>query len=64
MCSHPNTSIHSVIYMHSTLMYAEVTNVEIDMDKQRVYVTSTLSSDELLAAIKKTGRQCSYIGVS
>ncbi|KAL9971640.1 hypothetical protein ACROYT_G017836 [Oculina patagonica] len=39
-------------------------NIEIDMDKQRVYVTSTLSSDELLETIKKAGKTCSYIGTA
>ena len=39
-------------------------NVKIDMDKQRVYVTSTLSADELLETIKKAGKTCSYIGVA
>jgi len=38
-------------------------NIEINMDKQRVYVTSTLSADELLETIKKAGKTCSYIGV-
>ena len=33
------------------------------MDKQRVYVTSTLSADELLETIKKAGKTCSYVGV-
>ena len=39
-------------------------NVEIDMDKQRVYVTSTLSADDLLETIKKAGKTCSYVGVA
>lgn len=39
-------------------------NVDIDMDKQRVYVTSTLSADELLETIKKAGKTCSYVGVA
>lgn len=38
-------------------------NIEIDMEKQRVYVTSTLSADELLETIKKAGKTCSYVGV-
>jgi copper chaperone len=41
-----------------------VQNVEIDMKKQRVYVTSTLSSDELLEIIKKAGKATSYIGTA
>ena len=42
---------------------SEVSNVEIDMEGQKVLVTSTLSGDEVLAKIKKTGRECSYVGV-
>ncbi len=42
---------------------AEVTKVEIDMQGQKVYVTSTLSGEELLTTLKKTGRECSYVGV-
>jgi copper chaperone len=40
-----------------------VSKVDINMDAQRVYVTTTLPSEEILAALKKTGRECSYIGV-
>ena len=39
-----------------------IDKIDIDMEKQRVYVTSALSSDELLEAIKKAGKPCSYIG--
>lgn len=45
------------------LCLPEVTNVDIDMEGQKVLVTSTLGSDELLAKLKKTGRECSYVGV-
>ena len=38
-------------------------SVEIDMSAQKVYVSSSLPSEELLAVIKKTGRECSYVGV-
>ena len=42
-----------------------VDNIEIDMEKQRVYVTSAqLSADELLETIKKAGKACSYIGTA
>lgn len=41
-----------------------IDNIEIDMEKQRVYVTSALSSDELLETIKKAGKTCSYIGTA
>ncbi|EDO40505.1 predicted protein [Nematostella vectensis] len=39
-----------------------VANIEIDLEMKRVFVTSTLSSDELLATIKKAGKEASYIG--
>ena len=42
---------------------SEVSKVEIDMEGQKVMVTSTLSGDDLLAKIKKTGRECSYVGI-
>ena len=45
------------------LTLLEVHKVEIDMEKQKVYVTSSLSGEDLLATIKKTGRECSYVGV-
>jgi len=41
----------------------EVQQVEIDMEKQKVYVTSSLPGEQLLETIKKTGRECSYVGV-
>ena len=41
-----------------------IDKIEIDMDKQRVYVTSALSSDELLETIEKAGKACSYIGTA
>lgn len=40
-----------------------MTKVDIDMEGQKVTVESTLSSEELLTILKKTGRECSYIGV-
>lgn len=40
-----------------------VKKIEFDMDNQKVFVESTLGSEELLAKIKKTGRECSYVGV-
>lgn len=39
----------------------EVTKVDIDMDAQKVSVESSLSSDEILTVLKKTGRECSFI---
>ena len=35
--------------------------VDINMEAQRVFVTTTLSSDEVFATIKKTGREAEYI---
>lgn len=42
----------------------EVSKVDIDMEAQKVNVESSLSSDEILALLKKTGRECSYIGTN
>ena len=38
-------------------------NVDIDMEKKKVYVKSELSSDELLSVIKKTGKNTVYEGI-
>ena len=56
MATTPHTHTH-------THTHTEVTKVEIDMEGQKVTVESTLSGDELLAILKKTGRECSYIGL-
>lgn len=40
-----------------------VSKVDIDMEKQRVYVESIIPSQDLLDTIKKTGKNCSYVGV-
>jgi len=50
--------------MNLILSSEGIDKIEIDMDKQRVYVTSALSSDELLETIKKAGKACSYIGTA
>lgn len=39
-----------------------VTDVNIDLQGKKVYVTSTLSSDEVLQVIKKTGKACEFVG--
>lgn len=44
------------------VLFEGVSNIEINMEGQRVYVTTSLSSDEVLAVIKKTGRETEYIG--
>ncbi|XP_021712632.1 LOW QUALITY PROTEIN: copper transport protein ATOX1-like [Aedes aegypti] len=41
----------------------KVEKVDIDLENKKVFVTSTLSSDELLETIKKTGKETSYIGL-
>jgi len=40
------------------------TNIEISLEKQRVWVESERSSDELLETLKKTGKAVSYIGTA
>ncbi len=45
------------------LFHAEVSKTEIDMEGQKVTIESTLSAEELLVILKKTGRDCSYIGI-
>ncbi|XP_015593434.1 copper transport protein ATOX1 homolog [Cephus cinctus] len=40
-----------------------VENVRIDLPAKKVYVKSTLSSDEILSYIKKTGKACSFVGI-
>lgn len=39
-----------------------VTNFKIDLPGKRVEITSTLTSDELLAIVKKTGKETKYLG--
>jgi len=38
--------------------------IEIDMDNKKIYVTSDKPSDEILATIKKTGKDTEYVGSS
>ncbi|OAD57646.1 Copper transport protein ATOX1, partial [Eufriesea mexicana] len=40
-----------------------VRKVEIDLQAMKVIVTSTLPPDEILQAIKKTGKSCHFVGV-
>lgn len=42
----------------------DVKDISIDMEKQRVYVTSDASADDLLGVIKKTGKKVSYVGLA
>ena len=54
--------IFDEVFVHSCFL--EVSKVDIDMEKQRVYVTSDLPSDKLLEIIKKTGKATNYIGTA
>uniref|UniRef100_A0A0C9RRD8 Copper transport protein ATOX1 n=1 Tax=Amblyomma americanum TaxID=6943 RepID=A0A0C9RRD8_AMBAM len=40
-----------------------VNKVDVDLKDQRVYIDSTMSSDQLLEVLKKAGKTCSHIGV-
>lgn len=40
-----------------------VNKVDIDLKEQRVYVDSTMTSEQLLEVLKKAGKTCAYIGV-
>ena len=51
----------STNYFHFFLEDA-VSKVETDLAEQKVTVTSTLSPEELLEALNKTGKPVSYIG--
>ncbi|XP_055536824.1 copper transport protein ATOX1 [Wyeomyia smithii] len=41
----------------------KVEKVDIDLDNKKVFVTSNLSSEELLETIKKTGKGVTYVGL-
>jgi len=43
---------------------AGVDSFEISLEKQRVWVDSDLSSDDLLATISKTGKKTTFIGTA
>ena len=40
-----------------------VEKFEIDLGAKRVLVTATLSSDQVLEAIKKTGKETKFVGI-
>ncbi|BFZ14935.1 hypothetical protein BsWGS_17974 [Bradybaena similaris] len=42
--------------------HPEVSNVETNVEQQRVFVTSTLPPQLLLETLQKTGKECSYVG--
>ncbi|XP_078602737.1 copper transport protein ATOX1-like [Branchiostoma floridae x Branchiostoma japonicum] len=39
-----------------------VDNFDIDLPGKKVFVTSSLSSDEILETLKKTGKATNYVG--
>ncbi|KAB7507255.1 Copper transport protein ATOX1 [Armadillidium nasatum] len=39
----------------------QVTDVDINLNEKSVHVTSSLSSDEILEKLKKTGKEVKYI---
>lgn len=49
-------------YNDSIVFSDKVSNVDIDLQTKKVIVTSTLSSDELLETLKKTGKEVTYVG--
>ncbi|XP_077983620.1 copper transport protein ATOX1-like [Glandiceps talaboti] len=40
----------------------KVTDFQIDLPAKKVFIQSTLSSDELLEILKKTGKATTYVG--
>jgi copper chaperone len=53
----------ATLFNPSILFPDQVEKVDINLDGKEVYVTSNLSSDELLEVIKKTGKETSYVGL-
>lgn len=39
-----------------------VQDLNIDLENKKVFVTTTLSSEEILEALKKTGKAASFVG--
>lgn len=39
-----------------------VNDIKVNLDNKMVSVTSMLSSDEILQTIKKTGKECRFVG--
>ncbi|CAL7937138.1 unnamed protein product [Xylocopa violacea] len=40
-----------------------VNGIQIDLEGKKVFVTSTLPSEEILKVIKKTGKTCQFVGI-
>ena len=49
---------------YDLFLVSGVSNFEISLEKQRVWVESDLPSDDILATISKTGKKTSYIGTA
>ena len=56
------TLVQQQLSLHYFYSFQGVNKIDIDMEGQKVYVTTALLSDEVLAVIKKTGRDTQYIG--
>ena len=41
----------------------KIDKLDIDLEEKTVYVTSSMSGEELLEVIKKTGKTSSYVGI-
>ena len=52
----------SVLFIYLFIYSDAVSNVETDVEAKKVTVTSTLSSDELLEALQKTGKPVNFLG--
>ncbi|KAF7384672.1 copper transport protein ATOX1 [Vespula maculifrons] len=40
-----------------------VNDIKVNLDNKMVSVKTTLSSDEILQVIKKTGKECRFLGI-
>jgi hypothetical protein len=63
-----NLKSHIIFIVHDSYNFCffqgqGVEEVDISLEDQTVLVTSTLSADQLLETIKKTGKTTSYVGV-
>ncbi|CAD7005681.1 copper transport protein ATOX1 [Ceratitis capitata] len=59
-CSGCANSVERVL---NKLGAEKVEKINIDLDSKTVLVTSSLTADELLETIKKTGKATQYVGV-
>ncbi|EFN73896.1 Copper transport protein ATOX1 [Camponotus floridanus] len=56
-CEGCSTAVQNVLKKKAGVDY-----IEIDLPEQKVSVTTALNSDEILEAIKKTGKTCQFLG--